>query len=780
MFYENGAALDWVAFFKLNKQERETVLSRIDLYSDKFVWENYVRLISIKEAGSQDESYFEACKISALKFCLEDTTFAKDVLSNEDFLKSLNLFARKQYSSKLLKSLLSKFACLLSDIHDEKGERINDLFRLDVIRKTNALREEKAEEVFSPLKKQMEKIASGVKGICYLATENVMDYGGRMLFRSELKAELNEYIKEKYSYDFNALNANWNVIALVLPGNHTDDLNRLFQQSLYNDNEFWDKHKAFNVIAFIEKVYEINDHRHAEKILDYIFAEISKMQYGEAIIEKSLPLVFLKREEFLSGLEERTFRFTFDRFRYCCNLHTLSDDRLCYPFSNVSNAENKIIQGKQLVEEFLCEVYPEKIDQISEILKSEIDAPSVAFSVRKQALCNIAGQSDVSDKGFDEWTIQHIFDSTTFGYHSKIADREAVTVYCPEYFSSQNIWNRFYLKAFYMLQAVKNKRTCFANLFEVYYDLFQFIEEKTGIRTSYQRNTEGRDEAFAQLKLILSRYGVEVSDKYKQDYTISLLDRKVAIRVESERFPVLEQLGDAVYGLAVAEMLFYDGSDNSNIAETFEHFTCAKTQIKVAEKAGVDKLYLSSYSLPRKYESDILINPDNESYVMEQEREQFGNDKKYIADSLEMIIGAVCKDCGYKTAIELTKKLLRETYPDSILLMREVRWEDKSNTNFDRDYWTRILPAPYSDFDNTHIVLWRAFDKFFKAYVLGTEDVTTRQFITNSFGDNELYDNVGSSYEVNQVFYTYLHKGLDNAIEKFCDSVKEKYKKFKK
>ncbi len=336
------------------------------------------------------------------------------------------------------------------------------------------------------------------------------------------------------------------------------------------------------------------------------------------------------------------------------------------------------------------------------------------------------------------------------------------------------------MKAFYMFKLVKNKRTCFANLFEVYYDLFQFIEEKTGIRTSYQRNTEGRDEAFNQLKLILNKHGVEASGEFKQDYIISLLDRKVAIREESERFPVLEQLGDAVYGLAIAEMLFYCGDEIENFAELFEHYTCAETQIEVAEKAGIDKLYLSSYSLPRKYERDILINPDDEAYIIEQEREQLGNGKKYIADSLEMVIGTVCKDCGYKTAIEFTKKLLRETYPASIPFMREVRWEDKLNTNIDRDYWTRILPAPYSDFEDSQIVAWRAFDKFFKAYVLGTEDVATRRYITNSFSDNGLYDSYGSSYEVNQVFYEYLHKGLDNAIEKFGDTVKENYIKLKK
>lgn len=96
-----------------------------------------------------------------------------------------------------------------------------------------------------------------------------------------------------------------------------------------------------------------------------------------------------------------------------------------------------------------------------EILKSETETPSIAFSARKQALCDINGQKVVSEKDFDEWNVHHIFDFPTFGYHNKVLDRDAVAVYCPEYFSAENIWNRLYLKAFYMLKLVKDKAICF-------------------------------------------------------------------------------------------------------------------------------------------------------------------------------------------------------------------------------------------------------------------------------------------------------------------------------
>ncbi len=779
MNQRNGVGLDWSTFFNLTKEEKEKFLKQVKVENvENFKWDQYRFLFDFDRQSFSDESFDVAFRIEILNFCIEETSFAADILSEEDYSKCLEVFKRKQYDSKLLKSLLGAFVCFLYRQEQKSaGKKLSLYLERDIKRRVNELREQEAEKNFMPLKKQIEKIAAGVKGYCYLVAENPSRYGVLLDLDCRIKTELNEYLNKKYSYDFNALNGNWNLGLLVLSGDHRGDINQIFLKVLYNDNAFWEKHKQFSFIAFIETVYDVNDRRHAEKILDHIFTEITKNQYGKAIIEKSLPLICLKKEEFICGLEWRTFRFTFDRFKNYCNLKTLSEDNLCYPFTTVIDVEDKLNQGKQIVEEFLQEIYPDEFARVYEILKSETKTPSIAFSARKQALCDVNGQKVVSENDFDEWNVRHIFDYPTFGYHNKVLDRDAVTVYCPEYFSAENIWNRLYLKAFYMLKLVKDKAICFANLFEVYYDLFQFIEEKTGIKTSYQRNTEGRNEAYIKLKSILKQYDVNISDKYKSDYIISLLDRKVAIREESERFPVLEQLGDAVYGLALAEMLFYD--PNIEHAEAVHHdYSSADIQIGIADKICISKLYLSSYSLPRKYESDILINPDNESYIFQQEREQFENDNKYIADSLEMIIGTICKDCGYQKAIDFTKQILRKTYPKSFF--KELRWGDNPNSNIDRDYWTRILPAPYSHFEPSHKMLWDAFDKFFKAYVLGTVDREIRQFITNSFGDNKLYDDIGTSYEVNQVFYEYLHKGLESAVKEFSNSVKENYKKLKR
>ncbi len=776
MFQRNGVGLDWATLFNL-KEDKNKVVEQIRKTPTQFYdWDrDYSRIIAIKEVNRYDETYKQACRNVVLRFCIDDTTFAKDILTEQDYEKCLALIERKQFNSKLLKELLNKFCDFIFSLQQDGKSNLGDLLRLAIVRETNEIREKTAEESFAPLKKQIEKIAAGVKGICYLVAESPQKYGVFRPISSELSSELNEYLKEKFSYDFNCIHRIGGIRLLVLYANCEEQINQIMRTALFDDPKFWEAHNSFNVINFIEIIRKYNDLRRAEKVLDYIFNEFQKQEVGKQIIEQSLPLNFLNRQRFIDGLEERTQRFTFGRFSDEYNLESISNARLCYPFAQVENFEDRIRQGKKIADELIRDIYPEDYVNIATLLKEEIENPSLTLADKLP----VKVSNSVTEIREINWTIKSIFDYPTFGYHIDIFDRIAVEVYCTDYFSANNIWNRFYLKCFYMSTVVKDKKFLFANLFEIFYDLFQFIEKKTGIRTAYQRNIEGRDSAFAQLKTILKSCDVDISEDFKDDYIIALLDRKVAIREESERFPILEQLGDAVYGLAVAELLFYNPNE-TDIAKSYNDFICAQVQINVAKKIGIDKLYLSSHSLPRKYERDILIDADNESYTMSQEREQLTNKQKYIADSLEMVIGVMCKDCGFEKALTFSKTILKNTYPKRF--NSELHWGDNLDADIDTDYWQRILPSPYSHFDSCQHTLWQAFDKFYKAFVLGTEEKEVRNFIARDLGDNRVYDKRSSysDYEVNRVFYEYLHHGLKNAISKYGDRVKTKFNQIKK
>ena len=79
------------------------------------------------------------------------------------------------------------------------------------------------------------------------------------------------------------------------------------------------------------------------------------------------------------------------------------------------------------------------------------------------------------------------------------------------------------------------------------------------------------------------------------------------------------------------------------------------------------------------------------------------------------------------------------------------------------------------EYPGYQIKLHEAFDKFYKTYVLGTEEKSVRNYITNSFFDADIYDDCPSS-EIDKVFYEYLHNGLKSAIEKYGESVEKRYK----
>ena len=779
MYQRNGAGLNWATLFMIEGKKSD-LIKQINSALTRYDWDKYdFHFLSIEEVSQYDSAYKQACKNAALKFCIEDTSFAKDLLSEQDYEKCLSLIDRKQYNSKILTNLLNKFCYFLSCVVPEHAKLLENLLKLDVIRQTNEIREKETEKNFQTLKKHIEKIASGVKGICYLATEKPLSYNIYLAFENLLSDELNNYLKENFSYDYNRLHSHGSLNLLVLFDHREKQVNELLQRALLDDSEFWAKHKDFSIITFIKLIYKHNDQRHAEKVLNYIFTQIKKDELGKTIIDNALPLNFLNRNGFIDGLEERTFSFAFDRFRDEYDLQPILNSELCYPFISVENSDDRLLKGKALTEELFGMIYPNEYENVLNFINAEIENPSPVFD-EEQSWHDVIDKTrdiQIAVQSTNRWTIKSIFDSHTFGYHINIIDRKAVEVLCPKYFDAKNIWNRFYLKSYYMFEITKDKKACFANLFEIFYDLFQFIEKRLGIRTSFQRNTEGRDTAFEILKTILAPRDVHASDNFKEEYVISLLDRKVAIREESEKFPVLEQLGDAIYGFAVAELLFYNPTAE-NISQSYDDFINANTQILVAKKIGTDKLYLSAHSLPKKYETDILIDADTETYVFVQEREQLANKHKYIADSLEMIIGTICRDCGYEKAISFSKSILKETFPEKF--NEELHWGDTLDLSIDRDYWTRILPSPYSSFENDQRMLWIAFDKFYKTYILGTENVATRQYITYSFGDNKLYDDCGSYYEVNKVFYEYLHKGLKNAIDKYGDSVKEKYQKLNK
>lgn len=773
MLQNNGVALDWVTLFKLKEKDKDTIIQCIkDRNKTPFDPESFARGLGL-EGYREDANYdinVKAYEIVALNFCLRDTDFAKDVLSQEDYAKALTLLERKQYSGKLLKELLSSFE---NFIHDRRIEYIRGysdglntfeefkvLLKLDVARTARALCDEQAEKSFSPLKKQIEKIASGVKNECYFAAEKISDRD------IAIKQGLNGFLVEKYGYDLNRYNPHY--------GDGNKSTAAIFRLALLDDEEFWKVHDKFNVFAFINAVFDCNDEKHAQKVLSYIFDKIKSNPVGAYLIKNNLPFIYLYKEAVFSQLDKSLLRF-FYRFEGIYDLNIIKDEACCYPYTKTENIEEKIADGKEIMNDLIKSVYPADSERVWEFFNEQMN-----------------GREPYKVNGY---TVKNLL----IGYSSCLwydyeEKRKAVVGYCPDYFSAENIWSRIYLVAFMAHKLESNSDKCYANLFEIFYNLFTAVEKKFGLKTAYQKDTLGRDGAFKRLKNILEKYDVNISEKFKNDYIISLLDRKVAVIEESVRFPVLEQLGDAVYGLAVAEMLFYQPAEieDESIFKDYDNWVCAQTQVTIAKMLGLDKLYISPLTLSYKHSTEKSEAPAEDIFLLEDNIPDRNCKFKFLADSLEMIIGTICKDCGYQAAIEFTKRIVKETNPE--VFKKEIRWENRDEADpeqeIDWEYWNRIKPTPFERYDSyssgTYTDgMWNALNKFMLSYSLGTEDVEMREFITyrhshSEYGDELYGKNSLGQRNINYAIYDYLHSGLAYVVEKYSAAIKENYKKINK
>lgn len=771
MYQEDVVDLFWSTFFNCENdatRKREIIKLIKSATAEDYQSAHLVNFLDLHDIQPHDEAYTRACEAAALSFCLEYSDFAREFLSEENYDKALNLFKRKQYSGNACKELLSKFVALLKKInvvynYDRRNtlDRLCDLLRQDIVRVFKALREEQVDKSFSELKKKIETISSGVKSHCYFEAEK------KKYREKALNDELNDFVVNKYGYNLNSFNPY-----------ELEGCKLYYKNALLNSEKFWKEHEKFDVFAFINSIFDLNGAKHAQKVLSFIFDTIKKDEIAEKLIKENLSLSYINREKFNDVVEKNTFNIAFRRFGEVYDLEKIKEEIICYPLLRTPSDEKKIAKGREIIEGLFDTVYPSDSKRVLTFFKGQLTGDEPYY---------------INDR----YSVKDLFLSRTFGYWyegENSSEYKVAEIYCPEFFSVENTWNRLYLTAYAALQLENNVPKCYSNLFEIFYDFFKVAEKKFGLKTSYQKNVEGRDKAYALLKKTLKSYGVEISDSFKDEYIISLLDRKIAVMEESEKFPVLEQLGDAVYGFAVAEMMFYQPPEieDDSIFKEFNKYISADTQVEIARKIGIDKLYISSLTLSYKYTRDTLVKPDEEIFLL---KEIYGHDCKFkfIADSLEMIIGTICRELGYQAAVDFTKKIVKATYPETF--GEELRWDNERDMSFDREtidweYFNRIKPAPFLDFGSYKSKdylekMWDALNKFMIVYSLGTENVSERDFITKhyshmNYGD-ELYGiNNMRGFDINSAMFEYLHIGLAYVMQKYVPRIKENYEILKK
>lgn len=757
-FYRQGDGLSWPPLFSIPENEKKEALKRIQEtnadYSNRTLAERiiaYAEGISIGYSAASDPCVQTACERVALKFMLCDSTFAEDLLTAEELSKANEVYARKQFNSKLLQKLLIAFLNLL--YHHPLGSAHRSLFTISILDEIRKVQDEEINRSFGPLKKVIESSASGVKGICYYKGEQV-SFGSAF----HLNDALNEFLVQKTNYDFNKANRRYvSGESSTLFCNSEEEVgNGLLQRALLDDSAFWQAHKNFNVVSFLNEIVKQNDSKHGEKVLSFIVDNLRKMRNMDVVYAHGFPLYVSLYDQLTEQLEEQTFRFSFKRLESYCDVSAVRSVPLCYPMCKRDDRALKI--GKSVWDRFISEYnYPDRHEAVTRFLKDEV----TRF---------------VSGETRDNSDIAVILDSAPFRYSAKNEDREFFEAYHPDCFSFENIWNRVYLKAYAVTLLSSEEKVRFSYLHRIFFDLLRTVEKRTGICTAHQLDLSTRNKSYEELKQLLSDYGVQVSDDRKNDYVIALLDRDTATMEETALFPALEQTGDAIYGLAVAELLFYNPA-TERMAEWFEDYTRAESQVLISKKQGFDKLYLQIGN-PAKYVEFDSIYFDYESIT--EERMQALHREKYLADSLEMIIGAVYRDAGIDKAIGFAKELLLRTFPKTF--QEEIHPTDQTirNRDIDPDYWTKILPAPCSVMTGDLHTLWNALNKAVLVISLGTDEKEKRQFITNSFGNTAIYGDDGYLGSVSWAFYDYLNNGLSFVLAKYGEVIRENFTKNKR
>lgn len=690
-----------------------------------------------QDYSKNKDDYISICKECILEQLSLDDAIKYFVLNDEENKKVLELIARRQFNAKLLKMVLLYFIQFREYID---LERLYLILRNELLKKIHTFKNNLIISEIGDFKKCIDSITSGIKLECYL------DF---MCFNRDsvqLEKSLLDNIYQYHGYNLN----DENYYGLIIKSS----LEKVLSNAIYPSNDFWfnDGNKK-SVYYFLNLVLKYNGIKHVMKIVDYMFEQICKTNRGKYIYEHKLPLVFL------DNLEDKLINSSIERIQNKLNLVLKFDftreeaNGLIYPIH--SNYEVLIKEGEDIFKCFIKTIYSTESDfvmnlfsNLDNIIRDEIPTPS-GISKRKLTLHEVL-EFDILGHAYLKQVEEYLS-----GFYGRYSENELVL-------------KRFYYRIYLITKHSKGMTNeC---LYEVFFDLFDMINNKFNLKCEYRMNNELRNKSYDGLKKLLKEYNFEIDDKYKSVYICALLDRKHATLDEIEIYTQLEQLGDAIYELAVSNIFFYNDKTKLD-GNKLTNYVNSNSQVIVSKKIGIDKLYISK-----------LVNTLNLKYLI-FERADLGagyNDKHYLADALEMLIAAISREFGIQKALDFATRIIIDTFSnlqEPNILKFDLKSLYKGGIN--RTYLDKIFPAPFTDLDNSqyseeYCKLSNSIQKLLLVNVLGNDSKEKRNFITNNLYSQIFYKNSELSDTYNLV-RTYLYLGIDKTIEIYSEEILSYY-----
>lgn len=680
-----------------------------------------------KSMSSNDIDY-----LSILKQVILDTFWFYDIISKLydeiDFNKIKDLIKKKQYNAKLIKNVYGKINFILQKIIEYKPNGIVNyvnLFNVDFDKRVEQFQNDLILKQFKDLKEKVDNINAGIHNECYL---NFTHFN----YSRSLNDELNQFVIDKYGYNLN--NKDYDYSYGVQSKRNIDVLALILLNSdIWGINYSNEKNYFYN---FLNIIVEKNGITHAKKIITYCFDELLKYDNGKRVIENKWPLSYIVEDQELKVKEivKNTMNKRFEKIF----LNPITDEEV----KNIFNPDTlSINNGKKIFDDFIKSCYPTDYEKVISLFNN-LESIIQDFTANKNFL-----------------NIEIILSSYIFGNDLKSNRKEYFYDYYPNFKTKDSILNRFYYQI-YLINIHTNKSIeC---IYEWLFDVLRMIDIKYETKCVFAIDENIRNENYFKLKSILFNYNLNLKDDNKENYIISLLDRKNATINESSKFAELEQFGDAIYEFAVANILFYNPEYDSHFYfDKMQELVKATSQCKIANHLGIDKLYISN-----------LYNIFNSKYehngkILEGFRDI---EDSCIADSLEMIIGSIAIEFGVQKALDFTTKIILECNNDIEepikLNFNDIDFDD---INYDEDYLKRIFPNPFDDeYSNLeYLPLGPSLNKLLLIISIGNDTIEKRIFISRNLG----YGNEVNNDMANAIKKTYLYHGLEAVIEKYSSKI---------
>ena len=718
--------------------------SRENDYIYRHILEDYFSIAKISQTDFNSinfrNNYIPIVKQVLLEYLLQEDAL-KYFCYDDEYEKIIQLIERKQITSKIVVSSLNRISYVIQRFSNQTST-LSLILYSNIKSHITKFDNDHIVKTMGPLKKIIDKIASGVKSQCYIDFEHI-------LYVHKLQEELVDYVKEKYGYDLNNHEyIHYGVKTII---------SKVLSMAVVNDDSFWvfnDVGRDKSIITFVSLVYKYNDLAHATKIIDYAFKEACKDKKIKFLCDNHLPF-------FLYDIEENMINWSLNRLSVYLSDYVdfkITNEELngfIYPLYD--GYEDNIQTGEKVFKSFLKDVYPDDykkaFDEFTKI--DNVIQESKIINPRKTAR---------------ELSVRDIVDYHVLGYDNVEEKKKYLNLVNKEFLNDESVLKRLYYRIYIINKYSKDET--FRYLYEYLYEVLKKIEVKFNLRSSYVMDTELRDNSYALVKKILSNYNLNIDDKYKELYVTALLDRKYATAEEASKFAELEQFGDAIYELAVDNIIFYDPEYKKSLDHNERtNYVKADSQVLISKKIGLDKAYISrlNNSLNTKYDAyELYDNGLDNSF-----------NGHYLADSLEMVIGAVAKEFNIQTALDFATKVILETFDE---LKEPVIFKNfdivklSNDSNIDKDYLNKIYPSPFleeNDYYMEYSQLQYALNKILKIAIIGNDTVEKRNMIAadiNKLIPNEDY----RSYY--QVVVCYLYYGIEETINKYRSLVESNYK----